>query len=79
MTENETILKATHHEVTTASSGNSVDVMKLEREAKQIDEELKKMIKMSEKTEVNLDKIEEHSEKRKKLRRAIQEARSLSL
>ena len=51
----------------------------MEREAKQIDEELKKMIKMSEKTEVNLDKIEEHSEKRKKLRRAIDEARSLSL
>ena len=49
MTENETIVRAMNHEVTTASSGNSVDVMKLEREAKQIDEELKKMIKMSEK------------------------------
>ena len=79
VTENETILKAMHHEVTNASSGNSVDVVKLEREAKQIDEELKKMMKMSEKAEVNLDKIEEHSEKRKKLRKTIQEARSLSL
>ena len=49
VTENETIVNAMSHEVTTASSGNSVDVMKLEREAKQIDEELKKMIKMSDK------------------------------
>ena len=72
-------MKTISYEIATDSSGNSVDVKKLEREAKQIDEELKKMIKMSEKTEVNLDKIEEHSEKRKKLRRAIDEARNLSL
>ena len=63
MTKNETIVKTMSYEVATDSSGNSVDVKKLEREAKQIDEELKKLIKRSEKTEVNLDKIEEHSEK----------------
>ena len=79
VTEKEKILKDMHHEVTTASSCNSVDVVKLEKEAKQIDEELKKIIKMRGKTGVNLDEIEEHSEKRKKLRKAIQEARSLSL
>ena len=79
VTENEKILKDMHHEVTTASSCNSVNVVKLEREAKQVDEELKKMIKKSGKTGVNLDEIEEHSEKRKKLRKAIQEARNLSL
>ena len=63
----------------TPQVGNSVDVRKFEREAKQIDEELKRLIKRSEKTEVNLDKIEEHSERRKKIRKAIDEAKNISL
>ena len=61
------------------SSGNSENVSKLEREAEEIDEELKKLIKGDEEDEVNLDKIEEHSERRKKIRKAIDEAKSMSL
>ena len=79
MTKNETIVKTKNYEVATGSSGNSEDVRKLEREAEEIDEELKKLIKRSEKTEVNLDKIEEHSERRKKIRKAIDESKSMSL
>ena len=79
MTKNETIVKTKNYEDATGSSGNSVDVRKLEREAKEIDEEIKKLIKRSEKTEVNIDKIEEHSERRKKIRKAIDEAKNISL
>ena len=78
VTENEKILKDMHPEVTTTSSHIPVNLVNLEREAKQVDDELKKMIKKSGKSGVNLDEIEERSEKRKKLRKAIMEARSLT-
>ena len=79
MTKNEIIVKTKNYEVATGSSGNSKDVKKLEREAEEIDEELKKLIKGGEEDEVNLDKIEEHSERRKKIRKAIDEVKSRSL
>ena len=49
MTKNETIVKTMSYEVATDSSGNSIDVKKLEREAKQIAEELKKLIRRDDK------------------------------
>ena len=77
-TENEKVWKDMHPEATTTSSHNPVNLVNLEREAKQVDDELKKMIKKSGNSGVNLDEIEERSEKRKKLRKAIMEARSLT-
>ena len=79
MTKNETIVKTKNYEVATGSSGNSKDVRKLEREAEEIDEELKKLIKGGKEDEANLDKIEEHSERRKKIRKALDKAKSISL
>ena len=57
MTKNETIVKTKNYEVPMGSSGNSENVSKLEREAEEIDEELKKLIKGDEEDEVNLEKI----------------------
>ena len=57
VTENEKILKDMHPEVTTTSSHNPVNLVNLEREAKQVDEELKKMIKKSGETGMNLDEM----------------------
>ena len=47
----------------------------LEKEAKDLDEELEKIIKKGGKHRVDLDAIEERSEKRKRIREAITQAR----
>ena len=62
-------------ESTSTSSHTPVNIEDLEKEAKELDEELKKMIKRGGKNGVNLDAIEERSEKRKRIREAITQAR----
>ena len=51
-------------ESTSTSSHTPINLEDLEKEAKELDEELKKMIKRGGKNGVNLDAIEERSEKR---------------
>ena len=55
--ENEKVLTDMHPESTSTSSHIPVYLVNLEREAKQVDDELKKMIKKSGKSGVNLDEI----------------------
>ena len=62
-------------EFTSTSSHTPVNLEDLEKEATEVDEEFKKMIKRGGKSGVNLDAIEERSEKRKKIREAITQAR----
>ena len=62
-------------ESTSTSSYTPVNLEDLEKEATEVDEELKKMIKRGEKNGVNLDAIEERAEKRKRIREAITQAR----
>ena len=62
-------------ESTITSSHTPMNLEDLEKEAKDLDEELEKMIMKGGKHRVDLDAIEERSEKRKKIREAITQAR----
>ena len=73
--EDEKVLNDIPTESTSTSSHTPVNLEDLEKEATEVDEELKKMIKRGGKSGVNLDAIEERSEKRKKIREAIQARR----
>ena len=60
---------------TITSSHTPMNLEDLEKEAKDLDEELEKMIMKGGKHRVDLDAIEERSEKRKRIREAITQAR----
>ena len=62
-------------ESTITSSHTPMNLEDLEKEAKDLDEELEKMIMKGGKHKVDLDTIEERSEKRKKIREVITQAR----